>query len=334
MAQSCHRERTACVVDTLRDAVDAREFTTGVRAGLVALGVTVALGLLWWRARRGAAPLPIAGLAAAAACAYALRERLGLPDRALLGLALLAAAGVVVDVLRLSIAYVAVGAIPGALVIASVNAPLDAMWVRSLVVVATVIGGLALASFDRRWARHGLGAPVLAMWVLGAYVTLPDTEAALAMFGATVVVAVGAWPLRLACVGASGALPMAGLIAWTVRYSGTGRTSSIVGAVACAGVLVIEPAARALRRSGTGPLDAMVNPSRGRWWTLLVVAPIQLALIFVAGRVAGLSREIERAVVIVAAEAILAIALSLVLSARLDAAEMHREDTGQHVRSM
>ena len=331
MAQSCHRERTACVVDTLRDALHATEFTTGVRGGLVAFGVTVVLGLLWWRTRPDAAPLPIAGLAAAVACAYALRERLGLPDRVLLGLALLALAGLVVDIMRMSIAYVVVGAIPGAVVIASVDAPINALWARSLVVATTVIGGIAVASFDRRWTRHGLGAPLVAMWVLGAYVTLPDTEAALAMLGATVVVAVSAWPLRLACVGACGALPIAGLIGWTARYSGTGRVSSMVGAVACAGVLVVEPATRLLRGFGTGPLDVLVNPSRGRWWTLLAVAPVQLALVFVAGRIAGLSREVERAVVVVAVEAIVAIAASLVLSAKLAAIELHRDDTDARV---
>ena len=64
MAEPCRSARAACVIDTLRDAVHATEFTTGARAGLVALGVTVVLGLAWWRLRPGAGPLPIAGLSA------------------------------------------------------------------------------------------------------------------------------------------------------------------------------------------------------------------------------------------------------------------------------
>ena len=64
MAEPCRSARATCVVDTLRDAVHATEFTTGARAGLVALGFTVVLGLVWWRVRPGARPLPIVGLAA------------------------------------------------------------------------------------------------------------------------------------------------------------------------------------------------------------------------------------------------------------------------------
>ena len=54
----------------LRDAVHATEFTSGACAGLVAARVTVVLGLVWWRVRPGARPLP---MSAAVACAYQRR---------------------------------------------------------------------------------------------------------------------------------------------------------------------------------------------------------------------------------------------------------------------
>src|SRR4029079_9371433 len=151
------------------------------------------------------------------------------------------AAGLVVDALHLPLPYAIAGAVPGAIALDSAHAPLDAPWVRLLVVATPVMGGVALTSFDRRWARHGLALPLVAMWAFGAYVTLPDTQLALAVLGATAVVAVASWPLRVAGLGARGAVPLAGLIAWIARFSATGRPSALVGAVAGAGLLVIEP---------------------------------------------------------------------------------------------
>jgi hypothetical protein len=144
--------------------------------------------------------------------------------------------------------------------------------------------------------------------------TLPDTEAALAVCGAAIVVALGAWPMRVASIGACGALPLAGLMAWTARLGGSGRPSSIIGAAACIGLLAVEPATRVLRGLRAGPLDVIARPSRGRWWTFPAVAVVQLALVFVAARVAGLSKTVDRATVIVVTEGGLALLLSVLLT--------------------
>ncbi|MEO8692712.1 MAG: hypothetical protein ABI658_04295 [Acidimicrobiales bacterium] len=310
MAEPCRSTRATCVLDTLRDAIHATEFTTGARVGLIALAITVVVGVVWWRLRPAACPLPIVGLAATAAAAYALRDAVWLPNRVVLALALLTLAGLVVDVFRLSVLGLLVGALPGALVLDSAPTLVEVRWVRVLVFATTVVGGAALASFDRRWARHGLGAPLVALWAVGVYVTVPDTEAALAVLGALLVVSAGAWPLRLGSLGACGSLPLAGLFAWTAPYGGLGRHSSIVGAVACMGLLLVEPATRALRGGGTGPIDMIARPERGRWWTLPAVVPVQLALVFVAARVAGLGHRVDRAVAIVVAEAAFALLAS------------------------
>ena len=302
--------------DTLRHAIHTTEFTTGFHAGLVGLGVSVVIGFVWWRVRPSASPLPIVGLSATAACVYALRHEVLLPDRVVLAVGLLALAGLIVDVLQLSMVHLLVLAVPGALVLDSAPRSIGTTWVRVLVVATTLVGGVALASFDRRWARHGLGAPLVAIWAIGAYVTVPDTEAALAILGVTLVVAIAAWPLRLGCVGASGALPIVGLMVWTDRLGGADRPSSIVGAVACIGLLAVEPATRVLRRSGSGPVDVFAAPERPRWWTLPAVVPIQLVLIFVAGRVGGLGHRVGRTVVIVLAEGIVALTISLLVTSR------------------
>jgi hypothetical protein len=280
------------------------------------LAVTVVIGIVWWRARPGLAPLPLAGHSKTAAGVYPLRETVWLPDRAVLAIVLLTLAGLVVDVLRLRMVYLLVAAVPGALVLDSAPLSFDARWARILMFVTVAVGGVALASFDRRWARHGLGAPLVALWAAGAYMTLPDTEAALAVLGAAFVVAAGAWPLRLASIGACGALPIAGLIAWTARYGGSGRPSSIVGAVACIGLLAVEPATRLLRGNREGPLDVFARPARARWWTLPVVAVVQLVLVLVAARVAGLSHSLDRAVVIAVVEGAIALAIAMLVTSK------------------
>jgi len=85
-------------------------------AGLVALGMTVVVGLAWWRFRPGASPLPIVGLAATSACAYALRDAVWLPDRVVVALALLTLAGLVVDVRRMLVELALSTAVPATII--------------------------------------------------------------------------------------------------------------------------------------------------------------------------------------------------------------------------
>ncbi|HEV8297179.1 MAG TPA: hypothetical protein VGQ20_07780 [Acidimicrobiales bacterium] len=314
MAADCNATRVACVVDTIRDAIREPEFRDGLRAGLVALAIALVLGAVWKHVLRGRNPLPVAGLLTAAACTYALREGVGVPDRVVVALVLLAVAGMLFDALHLPPAILLVTGIPGAVLLASQSGPTHVRWVQILVGTTAVVGGAAAASLDRRWARHGLGPPLVALWALGAYVTLPDTEGALAILGATMAVALAAWPARVVALGGAGALPLVGLIAWNAAYGGFGRPSSIVGAVACAGVLVVEPATRMLLRSGLGPIDAIAKPKRARWWTFPVVAPVQLGLVFVAGRVAGVGHSLDRAIVIVVAGGVVALAIAIVVT--------------------
>lgn len=299
-------------MDTIRDAVREPEFVTGFRAGLVALGVAVLLGLAWRLTLRGAKPPPIGGAIAAAACTYALRDAVPVPDRVVLAVVLLGAAGLIVDVLRWPTAFLLGLGAPGAVLLASEVQPANARWVELVVGGTALVGGMCVTSFDRRWAGHGLGLPLVALWAFGAYTTLPDTEGALAELGVLAVVAVAAWPLRLTAVGASGAMPLAGLIAWNAAYGGFGRDGSIVGAVACTGLLAIEPVTR--RLSNRSPIDLLARPERTRWWTLVAVAPVHLALVFLAGRVAGLEDELRSAMSLVIAIAAAALVVSLLLA--------------------
>src|ERR1700716_2546717 len=78
------------------DAIERNEFQTGLWWGLAALALAVVLGVLS-RWVRGGRPAPVSGLAIAATGAIALRATYELPNDLRVGLLLLAAAGVLAD---------------------------------------------------------------------------------------------------------------------------------------------------------------------------------------------------------------------------------------------
>jgi hypothetical protein len=96
-----------------------------------------------------------------------------------------------------------------------------------------------------------------------------------------------------------------GLVAWTVAAGGVGRPSSIIGGLACLGLLIIEPLARALAPTGASLLGAVER----RWWGVVPVAAGQLLLVFIASRWAGLRPATGEAVLIVMIELAVAVAI-------------------------
>ena len=154
-------------------------------------------------------------------------------------------------------------------------------WVHIVVLLATPVAAGALWSFDRRWGR--LALPLLVIAAAGIYATTPDTQQILILLGATLgVSAIGWWPaLRLGPV----AVPaVVGLITWTVAVDGRGRHSSIVGGLACLGLLMVEPLATAL----VGPeYPRVLARLRGRW-ALPAAVVAQAVVVGVSSRLAGL----------------------------------------------
>jgi hypothetical protein len=214
-------------------------------AGL-ALGLVAALACLWrWRRRRDRPPA-VAGLALATA----------------------AAAG-----------YVLTGA-PAA--------PGPPWW---LLAVATAAVAAALAGFDRRWRRPALAPALLAVTAAGIWATVPDVEAALVLLGAAVPMALLGWPSPLAGraagpppgYGVAGSVAVAAVLVWAVATGGAARPGSVVGGLACLGLLAVEPAARWLDPRRRGPLDP-VERRPGLAWAALAA---QLALVALASRVVG-----------------------------------------------
>jgi hypothetical protein len=213
-------------------------------AGLL-LGLAAAVACLGAASLRRERPVPVAGLALAAATAAGLAVT-GAPADPALG-------------------WLALAAI-------------------------TVVVAAALGAFDRRWGRLGLPPALLAVTAAGIWACVPDVEGPLVLLGAVLPMALlgrpgplaGRWPGAVA-FGAAGSVAVAAVLVWVVATGGAGRPGSVVGGLACLGLLLVEPAARLLDPRRRSPLDP-VGGRPGLAWAALAA---QLVLAGFASRVAG-----------------------------------------------
>ena len=124
---------------------------------------------------------------------------------------------------------------PGALVLGAALPDGWPFWIRTVVSVSAVVGGLLVQDADRALPRP---MPLLlAIGALGVYLCVPDTEAPKALLGALLAGAViGLVPRLRASLGVT---MVTGLFVWVVGVGGLGRPGSVVGGIACLGVLVL-----------------------------------------------------------------------------------------------
>jgi hypothetical protein len=197
------------------------------------------------------------------------------------------------------------GSRPGWLVRAAMAAPFAAVlavdssptaWTRVAVGLVATLGTLSAADLDRRpgWGR--LNPALYAMSVAGVFVAVPDTEEAAALLGAALPLAVVAWWVPWARLGGAGAASATALLVWTTAVGGRGRPPSIVGGLACLGLLVAVPV-----------LDGLLRRVRSRppWPTGAVL--VHGASVLVAARIAGISHHMDVAVTF----ALLSVAIAL-----------------------
>ena len=187
--------------------------------------------------------------------------------------------------------------------------------------VATAAVAAALAGFDRRWRRLGLLPVLLASTAAGIWATVPDVEAALVLFGAAVPMTVLGRPGPLAHrwagppparFGVAGSVAVAGVLVWAVATGGAARPGSVVGGLACLGLLAVEPAVRLLDPARRSPLDPLERRP-GLAWAALAV---QLVLVAVAARVVGRPEGAAPALLLAAAELGLALAAGAAVARR------------------
>jgi hypothetical protein len=168
-------------------------------------------------------------------------------------------------------------------------------WVPILVGVASGVAAVTVVDFEE--AQPRLVGICLFIAAAGVYATIPDTDYAIPLVGAAAVSALfGLVPnASPAPAGSAAAL---GFLMWSVGFGGWTRPGAVVGGVACVGVLAL------------GPLLRVVRPHA------LAIVAVQLGLVVVTSRVAGL-RESAAAAAAIAGAAFVVTVLALVVAGRL-----------------
>lgn len=281
------------------------ELARGLGAGTAAAAVLLAAVLLT-RDRGRSSPLPGAGIAVVGASLWAIGQQRDLPTDVVVGILGVGAACALPALRRSTVAMLAV-ALPFAYLIAQESSPTG--WIRGAVLLSASLGAVAAARTEDTWGPEGVTPALLALTAAGVFAAVPDTEEAAVLLGATVPMALLGWPLRLVTLGPAGAGGATALLAWVVAVGGRGRTPSIVGGLACLGLLVGLAAGRWLRQRSRAPGDRRTSRFSG--------APLVLAVhgivVIVASRVAGISGRMSTAVAVAA----LTVGLSLVAGTAL-----------------
>lgn len=283
-------------VDDVRRIFDDPGFVMGLFVGALAMAVGALFIAALPRSSEDSV-VPLAGLLLVGAAALALRDQFGLAGDLAVGLALLALAGISAGLAgrtRLnSVAVHTVAALPGAWLISGA-ADLDGDVSRVLFGAAIAVGSALTAAADHSYRRSALGPVLVLASLAGVYATVPDTERALVALGAALPLAVLGWPIALASLGRAGASATVGLLAWVAATDGSARPGSVVGAIACLGILLVEPTAGALvRREPPDPFGdgTAVDRSPAKWRAAAPVLLAHVALVAVASRVAGLRND-------------------------------------------
>jgi len=285
------------------DALTSQEFLAGLVFGVAALTIG-ALVVYVWRRRRST-PVPIVGVLLTLAALPAIGVTRDLPIDLWFGIVLLGVAGTLYPWARRVPLLPAALVAPGAWWMTQVVELPGAAWVPWLLFAWIILSTPLVTSFDRHFAERGYATVFLLVSIAGMFATLPDTEEILVVFGVAVPLALLAWPMVKASLGAIGIYPVLGVMAWVIAFGGRGRESAVIGAAAGLAFLVIEPLVRWWR--GRTLLDRVPG---GLWWVPAAGA-FQLVVVLLSARVAGLS-ETPRQAALVATLTLSAVAATLV----------------------
>lgn len=279
--------------------VEDAGFRNGWWCGLVATVVALLVATACRRWHPATRAVPVAALAAVAATLVAL-DRTG-PSvlstaalvRGMVVVTLLPATGATITGLlgyeRWTPAVALAAAVPGAVILGGAAGPNDTLWwIPAFLVGTTLIGGTLLVDYDTANTGSGLAPILLAMTALGAWTTVPDTEQILVVAGVFLPIALLGLPITRITEGA-GAYGVVGLITWVATVGGRGRPGSVIGAVACLGILLAEPIARRVWR-GRAVIPRHAATARG-----LGALVVHAVVVLLAARVAGFVRPADTA---------------------------------------
>jgi hypothetical protein len=286
-------------------ALPVEEFSRGLAAGVVALGFALVLARTGRLGASGRAP--VTGVLMGAAALWAIGRTRALTPGVFLGLVgvsgVAAASGL--RAWRHPAVTAPLAAAPFAWLLALAPAVPSTGWVRALVAGTAAVGSVAASRTDAEWGITGLTPVLYAITAFGVFAAVPDTEEAAALLGASLPAALAGWPLGRARLGRGGAGTATALVVWVAAVGGRGRPPSIVGAVACLGLLVTLPAGRWLARRIGCPGGV---PRFGHGAVPVLVA--HTAVVALASRVAGISGDLGVAVPVAAAAVMAALAAS------------------------
>lgn len=293
------------MIDGIRDLLADEGFRTGLRFGLAALAAAALAALVTSGVARRRVCLPVAGVAFAAAALLTVDDVFGVDQDLVVALVVLAAGPFVAQLVlpRQPVVWMA-AAVPGALMFTEATDIADLSWDRTVIVVATVVGGALVADFDAAHGRAGLPPAMLSLTLLGAYVTTPETQTTILLAGAALPIALLGWPAVLGSLGAGGAFAATALLSWGVVLDGNFRPGAVVGGITGLGMFAVEPAVRRVwRREATH-----------QW---LVVAGLHVVLVGACTRVAGLLTSAAQAAVVAAVAHAAAAVILVVAEQRL-----------------
>lgn len=149
---------------------------------------------------------------------------------------------------------------------------------------------------------------LLAVSTVGVFFTVPDTDVSLALVPIAALIALASWPLPLVRLGGGGAAAV-GALAWVSAVGGVGRGTAVVGGLACLGLLAAEP----LGAAAAGRREPAPRPGIGAG---VSAALGQLAVVYVASRVAGVRVRPGEAAPIAAVDLLVAAAAVGIISRR------------------
>jgi hypothetical protein len=183
---------------------------------------------------------------------------------------------------------------PAALAVGT-TAPHRVAWVPLLVAAFVWRGALSMARLDEKSAGSGIVPAFFGISAVGALVCLPDTEQIFVLAAVAIAAAIVAVADPRVAFGRPGSMALVGLFGWIAAGGGIGRPAAIVGALGSLGVLVL--------------VGGLALPSD----RILVAA--HSGCVVVCSRVAGISRTVGFAVIVVAV-ALTLTWCTVVLSAR------------------
>jgi hypothetical protein len=254
------------VSDATFQLLTSTAFITAIAIG--ALGVAIVL--VWAIVTKR--PSPAGGVILTTAIVVSIVRAETIPTGLLIGLGVLAGAGLVP--VRSLLARMAI-VIPGAVIVAMTQIDNPRGVAAALVAVTIILLAPLVASFDDRYAETTVATPLLAISMVSVFLTVPDTKFVLLAAGASLPWIIAGPPARLARLGQAGSFAAVGMLAWLVATGGFARPVSLAAGIATLGVLIIEPVVSALRGRRGRASDGKDRVSSG---TVTVLVASQIAI--------------------------------------------------------